>query len=317
MSDNLLTCSKKKLEIAFLKPHHLCMPDQMFKERGELKQKHTNAKVRDDTDAMLSIDEDVAALDARIDRARQSLELQPVCAFVTFEDEHTRNRLLREYPSSWLARLCCICCVQERFRFGGSHLFRLSPAPDASNIIFHNLAFTPASKHLRRVFTALMMVVALAVSFAIIFVAAWQKQQIPASDACPTTTILFNQTQATPSLLGCYCLQEFTQNFRTSLFEGDCFSWFKTYSISQGLLYGSGIVIAVTNNILIWLVNKLVLMEKHSSMTNEQTAIMIKMFVAMFINTAVINLVVSADFSGFGFDLFKGQYPDFTPAWYV
>jgi hypothetical protein len=64
---------------------------------------------------------------------------------------------------------------------------------------------------------------------------------------------------------------------------------------------------------------ELVLFEKHGTISNEQSAILIKMFLAMFFNTAIIAMVVRGDFSGFGLALgfWNGQYNDYSPEWCV
>jgi hypothetical protein len=104
-------------------------------------------------------------------------------------------------------------------------------------------------------------------------------------------------------LLSCYCKQTLQSgNIDLSFFtSGPCVTWFQQYSLSLALLYGSSVIIAIVNRILLWLIQKLVMFEKHTSVTSEQTAVMTKMFVALFINTAFLNLLVSSQFSDFGF----------------
>lgn len=59
--------------------------------------------------------------------------------------------------------------------------------------------------------------------------------------------------------------------------------------------------------------------EKHGSISNEQSAVMIKMFLALFVNTALIAMAVRGDFTQFGLKLtfWNGQYNDYSPDWYV
>jgi hypothetical protein len=152
---------------------------ELYSERGALKLKRSAAKARNYTDEVADIDEKIGLLDDKINRVRQDLNLEPICAYVTFESDYTRNSLLRRYPSAWWWRLLCCCCANDKYKFLNEYIFKLSEATDSSNIIFTNLAYSRQSKFLRRAFTLLITIIALAVSFAVVFVASYVKSKVP------------------------------------------------------------------------------------------------------------------------------------------
>ena len=61
---------------------------------------------------------------------------------------------------------------------------------------------------------------------------------------------------------------------------------------------------------------ELVLWIGYDTHSAQVTAITNGVFVALFLNTAIVVLLVYANFSEFGIDFFKGPFYDYDPLWY-
>ena len=60
--------------------------------------------------------------------------------------------LLKNYPQRWWQQ----CCADQIWKFRGEHYFRISRSPEPTNILFHNLAYTPAARRNARILTTLL-----------------------------------------------------------------------------------------------------------------------------------------------------------------
>jgi hypothetical protein len=89
-----------------------------------------------------------------------------------------------------------------------------------------------------------------------------------------------------------------------------------------------GVGIVAVNFVLKVVLTALARFERHSSVTSEESAITIKLFLAQMTNTALIVLLVNGRLPNSihnsalltpiqGVGLLKGEFPDFLPHWYA
>jgi hypothetical protein len=100
-----------------------------------------------------------------------------------------------------------------------------------------------------------------------------------------------------------------------------------TFFVRRSLLQGSVAFIVVINIVLKSGLAFLVPQEKHHTRTDSDRSLVHKVFIAQFINTALVALLVNARISGFAelssssdgskFPLFTGPYEDFNLPWYI
>ncbi len=132
---------------------------QLYVQRGALKRLESIAHATDNATELARIAREVQELDVQIGAATAELDKQAVCAFITFERQDVRRycgarrlldarrltaclsqsvmHVLSDYPNRWLARYF----MSQHAQFQG-HKIRVRPAPEASNILYHNLHFT-------------------------------------------------------------------------------------------------------------------------------------------------------------------------------
>jgi hypothetical protein len=118
------------------------------------------------------------------------------------------------------------------------------------------------------------------------------------NDTCPAavTVAEVDAEEASGSseyLHDCYCYRlgsgVFTQN------RVDCDGWVREFALGRALTLLSVFTIVTVNFALKWILFKLGQFEKHDTVSKEQSSIMIRTFFGMFINTALILLLVNAN----------------------
>jgi len=77
------------------------------------------------------------------------------------------------------------------------------------------------------------------------------------------------------------------------------------------------VVITLINQIIRRVTIDLVMTIGYDTHSEQVTAITNGVFAAQFFNTAILVLLVYANFAEFGWELFKGPFYDFTPQWYA
>ncbi|GLD98923.1 hypothetical protein PINS_up007641 [Pythium insidiosum] len=99
-----------------------------------------------------------------------------------------------------------------------------------------------------------------------------------------------------------------------------CRGFLKDYAAKNGLIVLAAAVVVVVNALLNWILRAFGTFERHSSESAKATAIALKLFLAQFLNTAVIVVLVN---TALGLrhvpvleELFKGSYRDFERDWY-
>jgi hypothetical protein len=135
-------------------------------------------------------------------------------------------------------------------------------------------------------------------------------------------------------LLGeCFCLNELTtlihQGLGMSFFTQYnkisktplCQSFYQGYTAGEALTYLATFLVVIINALLQKILYILNRNERHGSVSNEQGAYMLKLFVAQYMNTALVPLLAfgKVDDLPYIFQetwVLQGLYPDFTSAWY-
>ena len=131
----------------------------------------------------------------------------------------------------------------------------------------------------------------------------------------------------------CYCFDQVNQlfqsghgldivaSFQALAKSSQCKKFYLSYMLQSAMTYLATFLVVVINKfmeIFLWYLNK---DEKHSSISNESGSYMLKIFVAQYINMAVVVLMVFGAIAGVPSGLayvgiFQGTYEDFNVAWY-
>ncbi|RYG56504.1 hypothetical protein EON66_02735 [archaeon] len=119
------------------------------------------------------------------------------------------------------------------------------------------------------------------------------------------------QAEVDASLVSCYC----AQLAATNLFSDTlCQEWIKSRSVSLTLQNLSAVVVPTINMLLPMIMKKLTAFEAHHDLDTQNTALALRLFIAQFINTGLLTLLVNAYLPAIPGS--TGQYADFSARWF-
>lgn len=133
------------------------------------------------------------------------------------------------------------------------------------------------------------------------------------------------------TIVGCYCYDSMLTLFSDGILQGfqniyntdtACQQFLGNYAFALVLTFVAALCTVVINKILKWAMKRLATMEQHSTIDSEQRATMVKVFIATYVNMAIIALLA------YGYidtlpsivdksRVLQGQYSDFNSAWYA
>ena len=289
---------------------------ELFKQRGELKREAQTAEMQGNTDRRDALSKRVQQVDKNILFKRRIYKKEVRAAFVTFQNQESVAKALAAYPNTWWAR----CTMPRHLRF---HLatIKVTRAAEPSNTLFQNLGLTYGDQWCRRAWTGLVSLAFMSVSFVAVFVSQYYQNRLPTTTSCATAPITTQQQVVDEQSRFCYCGGlPADQLYDQSSF---CSQYIAQYAIAKGLIFMTAISTVLVNFLLQVFMDRLAVLERHSSITSQQRGITSRLFWGLFCNTTVIILVVNANISpyiGVSFDflsgLFPGQYSEFEPDWY-
>lgn len=278
----------------------------LYRSRGTTRKDIDMAVTHGESARLDQLYESLAKIDNRIHLVQQDLaHRRTLGAYVTFESQASRIACEKAFSNYWIKSLAGKLKsstspdgttatgpakgvnTSKSLLFGkGQHVLRVRQAPEPSNILFKNLKYTRRQKLVRRALT---------------FVA--------------TGVIIFLSVGVV------YLAQRF-QNDSTDSSNEECSTLDNSCAIARGLSVLSAVTIVVVNLILKLVTKSLTKFEKHHSLTRMQESITNKLFVGLFLNTAVVLLIVNTYFksnvSQFGLSIaFDGIYTDFDYEWAV
>ena len=147
------------------------------------------------------------------------------------------------------------------------------------------------------------------------------------SETCTTNSgVEFRRS----SVVGCYCLQALNEYVDShGVFAGPaklieeqgdvCLDFALNYTLAQSLLLFAAGMVVFTNTALKIVLRRVTRFERHDTFTAQEHAIAIKVFLAQFLNTGLVVLIVNAKISSGLPDevgLFAGEFKSFAPGWY-
>ncbi|KAH9256904.1 hypothetical protein BASA81_004725 [Batrachochytrium salamandrivorans] len=275
-------------------------------------------------------------------------------AFVTFETQEQKLRVLDEYENDKSCRCCCVGGRQSKWlRFRGKQPVWVKPAPPPSTLLWEN----QEDKHsCLRVFTAILLFAAILVVTAALSYMTDQNRVItnalgsfgdtssdpPGTEFCSgryaNLTSIADQLEEIQLGLdqGCFCDDRFNNHLTNPTpTELDaittlCDAHAAEVAAAIGKQVGFSILVILIN-IIIYKVIMLVSVHliKFRNILSREIAIMRVIFIITFINTAIIVLLVNSDWgtlTGMPFvelvgtdgTVFvrSGDFVDFEPDWY-
>ena len=99
-----------------------------------------------------------------------------------------------------------------------------------------------------------------------------------------------------------------------------CGEWATNYFVQNALVMGTSLLVVCINVVMVFIFEKLALFEKYHTHADETLQLFKKLTIMMFINIAIVILLVNLNsldgpFLGF-IPILNGEYEDFTSSWY-
>uniref|UniRef100_K3X976 CSC1/OSCA1-like cytosolic domain-containing protein n=1 Tax=Globisporangium ultimum (strain ATCC 200006 / CBS 805.95 / DAOM BR144) TaxID=431595 RepID=K3X976_GLOUD len=218
------------------------------------------------------------------------------CAFVVFNNLESRRRCLQDYRRSTFRLACKFQPKLLRFR-NGTYPLIVTPAPEPSNILWENLEVTDRGRFYRR-----------------------DLQE--AGKKC--------ETYLASHVLYCYCSDALAASItKFGFVEGPkalwrdylpCRGYIKDFLTKNGFVMMAAAVVIIVNTLLEVMLRGFASFERHDSESSKASGIAVKLFLAQFLNTAIVVLLVNASLGLKGVpvlkELLKGSYVDFERNWY-
>lgn len=145
------------------------------------------------------------------------------------------------------------------------------------------------------------MVLLLLLTFAIIMTAAIvQGVDSSSCSSSPYSASSPPSESASTQVIECFCTNLDIQTIiNSSSVQSLCSSYLLSSSLRYLLLYLSAVVIIVVNLLLRFFLKKSVIFSRYASVGQQTLSGVLKIFSAMFVNTAIITMIMHADIFGF------------------
>jgi hypothetical protein len=230
------------------------------------------------------------------------------------------------------------CCKNKIIPFDhffqGKVKLKVKQTTEPSNILWENLETSKLNRRLRKSVSLLLALVILILSVVIIYLMKTYEKVLPSDDYCLNSKKINSSLSlaeaeaayATDDESYCYCkYQSWSSIFGNAELRSYC-SYFITKTTTNLLIkFSSSCGIFFINLVLKFAFKRLSEFERASTKTKEHLNVMLKVFIATFINTALIFLLINANFSRvpavyyipYTDSIFTGKYADFTRDWYL
>lgn len=287
--------------------------------------KKKSKKIKNYEKLIRKFDEDVYENENKSDKTHDELPVDR--AYVIFNEVRHMKVCLKAYSNS------SRCCMPRKYqpdylKYQGRYPLKVIPTVEPDNILWENLEVGKFNRFMRKVFVVATTLITMVGSIAVIYYLKSIDNEIPSDEKCKTYNINYDldlvkvEDELNEKEILCYCQKK---SYHDNYLDSDWWDVCGDYSSDYGIRIAAAFGVVVVNFILRIILKILSQFERSSSINKEHRKTMMKFFVAVFINTALITLVVNADFRDLEFTkklafkeyLFNGDYKDFDRDWYL
>lgn len=233
-----------------------------------------------------------------------------------------------------IKRCCRSSIIPIEQYFLGKHILKVKQTTEPSNILWENLEISRWNRMLRKSVSIFLALIVLLASIVVIYVMKAYDSSLPSDVYCvEVLKINLNLSFSAAEKIYtsnnesfCYCKFQSWSDIMSDTDINSYCSYF-IFKITTNLMikFCSSCGVIFINFLLRTIFKRLSKFERVSNKTKEQLNIMIKVFIAQFINTALIILIVNANFDKvsavyyipYTKEIFSGEFSDFTREWYV
>lgn len=279
----------------------------------------------------------IKQFDQRI-RKKEQKDLRPYDqlpvdrAYVVFETIEDRNNCIKQYNK---ARKWWRSAHKQRteLQFGGKSPLHVKAAPEPSIILWENLELTLCKKLVRSVIIALVTLAILIGTIALLFWLKGRESNLPTALECKsdgfTSTTPYNSTYTSEYEVNCYCLtrplskiidgEPVCKEPGCEKLDDYCADFLDAWTVALYTKIITSVGIIFINFFLLIALKLLTAIERPPTLDKLKLSLLNKVFLAMFINTTIITVLVNADFQDYisAYGLFDGKYTDLTQGWYL
>lgn len=260
-------------------------------------------------------------------------ELPVIYAFVVFNSADDSNRCYSVYKNS---KKCCqfASSQSQELQFRGHHPLSVSRATEPDNILWENLEINSCYRCMRKFLVAIITCCVMVSSVALLYYMKTVEDDIPTREECVNdynVSRSLSLSEAKDQLSSskekiCFCQsQKYSDFVDDSDLRDYCDNYIKKSAKVVGIKFATSLGVVIINFILKVVLVRLSRFERPSTKGREQVKVMLKVFIAIFINTAVVNLMVTSDLQELWFVkylpfhkyLFNDEFDDFTRYWYL
>ena len=234
-------------------------------------------------------------------------------AYIVFNKKQDKINCIQQYQK----RRCCGCsCQNNSLRFREKYKLQAFQASEPSDIIWENLEVGKFSRFVRFIISLFLTLLVLIASIALIYYVRTSQSKIPDDSECSTVDI--SQPGDSDSSLQtlCYCQYQIEIDIiKKSPITCSIYQQYLAYALIMKFLSSFGIIIM--NLLLEGLMRKISYFERPVSKSQIQNKIFKKVFILMFINTAILTYLVNLSIPSLSQYILGGKFNDFTRDWYL
>jgi len=284
---------------------------QLYKERGEMRREMINAHAQGDEEKFKKVQTQLKWHDQNLTFKQQNHRRHVRAAFITYQQQDSVARTLAAFPNSWWRR----CLLRHPVLFQGKRI-HVRRAAEPSNTLFPNLGLPRRDQACRRLWTGVVSLALMSVSFAAVFVSQYYQTSLPTTVSCVEAGIVTREQVVDDESLYCFCGALDTTKLLTE-YSSFCSDYIWASSVAKGLIFLTAASTVLVNALLQMFMDRLARLERHGSVTSQQRGITARLFWGLWFNTGVIILLVNADVEPyFKKNLLPGRYADFDVGWF-
>ena len=232
-------------------------------------------------------------------------------AYVVFNRTNDKIICLKAYNR----RNACGCKKRSRkLRFQKIHL-TVMPSTEPTDIIWENLEYSKSSRICRRIVSLFFTLLLLALSIAMIYYVKTAQSRLPSEDKCSKLDVEKKGSSDSGDQRLCYCQSLSSKHLIDN--TSDCYVYIEYLSYAWGIKFLSGFGIMLVNFLLKTIMRKLTDFEKPISRSHIQIRVFKKIFMVIFINTAILTYIVNLSIPDISKYTLEGEYKDFTREWFL
>ncbi|CAI2377567.1 unnamed protein product [Moneuplotes crassus] len=253
-------------------------------------------------------------------------DLHAFGAFVIFDDVLSCNRCFLDYKES--NRLL----YQNRLKFLDKYQIKCQYADDPVNINWDNLEVGRCESFRRSALTIAIAAGLLCITFLVVYVMRSFQNSLADPDGCETYEIYDTNSvdRSNNEAVTCVCIND---GFFSIIFQPSkhnvCETYIRDYILRTLVTVVVSLIVSMINFMIKIVFRTLAKYERYKSLIHETESIFWKLFVSIFINMAILLLLINANFQSIGLikdisdwlpiggDLFfSGRYEDLDRSWY-